>query len=159
MVGICWPQECSEVDIAVKELVPHVIVGAPWESRRRECHVLFHVDNMAVVTSVQHLNACNPLLWQLFHCLHFYLAHYSFTFITSHILGFQNVAADVTSQGNVFLFSSLSSGSRGNILQYPWWTQSCSKSRTGTVPGGHSSSEVAGAWNHSLHSSHILVSH
>ena len=102
-----WPQQWSDVDIAVKELVPLVIAAALWGSRWRGCHVLFHVDNMAVTTSVQKLNARNPLLCQLLRCLHFYSACFCFTFTASHIPGVQNVAADALSRGNLPLFFSL----------------------------------------------------
>ena len=61
-----WPSEWSSVDIVVKELVPLVLTGflcGPFWSAQ---NVLFHVDNMAVVQVVQHLNASDPRLCQLF---------------------------------------------------------------------------------------------
>ena len=102
-----WPQTWLEVDIAAKELVPLVIAAAMWGARWRGHHVLFHVDNMAVVTTVQSLNARDRLLCQLLRCLHFYSAHFDFSFTASHVPGIQNVAADALSRGNVSLFSSL----------------------------------------------------
>ena len=60
-----WPLTWLEVDIAAKELVPLVIAAAMWGARWRGHHVLFHVDNIAVVTAVQSLNARDHLLCQL----------------------------------------------------------------------------------------------
>ena len=43
--------------------------------------------------------------------------------------------------------------------RYLWWTQFYGKPRTGTAPGGCSSSELVGVWNRSLHCSCIPLWH
>ena len=105
--SVHWPQYWMEVNIATKELVPLVLAAALWGARWKGCHVLFHVDNMAVVASVQRLNARDQLLGQFLHCLHFLAACFGFTFTATHILGVQNAAADALSRGDLSLFCSL----------------------------------------------------
>ena len=102
-----WPPHWACVDIAVKELVPVLLAAALWGPSWRGQHVLFHIDNMAVVQVVRNLNASNPLLCHLLRCLYFYSAHFRFTFSATHIPGVQNIAADALSRQNLSLFRSL----------------------------------------------------
>ena len=73
--SVRWPQHWLEVNIATKELVPLVLAAALWGAGWRGCHVLCHVDNMAMVASVQRLNARDHLLGQFLRCLHFFPYH------------------------------------------------------------------------------------
>lgn len=70
-------------------------------------HVLFHVNNMAVVTVVHNLNTSDSFLCQLLLSFYFYAAHYHFTFSSTHIASTLNKAADALSLGNLSLFHSL----------------------------------------------------
>lgn len=76
-----WPHQWNSIDIAVMELV-HVplIVAAVWEPTWFKRHIMFHVDNMAVVQIVRSLKARDPLLVSLLHCLYMYSAYFQFTF-------------------------------------------------------------------------------
>ena len=105
--SVCWPRHWSGVNIAVKELVPVVLAAALWGAGWRGCHMLFHVDNMAVVASVQRLDAREYLLGQLLRCLYFFSACFNFTLTATYIPGIQNVAADALSRGDLLLFHSL----------------------------------------------------
>lgn len=102
-----WPQQWSTVDISVKELLPLVLAAVMWGPTWKGRHVLFHVDNMAVVSVVQNLNARDPLLCHFLRCLYLYAAFFQFTFSATHIPGTNNTAADALSRGNFELFHSL----------------------------------------------------
>ena len=102
-----WPPSWSAVDISVKELVPLVLAAVLWGPTWAGCHVLFHVDNMAVVSVVQHLNARDPLLGHFLRCLFLYAAMFQFKFSATHIPGVNNTAADALSRGNFSFFHSI----------------------------------------------------
>ena len=95
------------MEITVKELVPVVIAAAVWGAGWAGHHILFHIDNLAVVSVVQKLNARDALLGHLLRCLYFYEAHFRFVFSATHVLGIQNSAADALSCNNLPLFTSL----------------------------------------------------
>ena len=59
------------MEIVVKELVPVVIAAAIRGASWTGCCILFHIDNLAMVTVVQKLNARDPLLGNLLRCLFF----------------------------------------------------------------------------------------
>ena len=101
------PQHWMQDNIATKGLVPLVLAAALWGVQWKGCHMLFHVDNMAVVASVQRLNARDHSLGQFLRCLHFLAARFGFTFTATHIPGIQNAAADTLSRGDFSLFHSL----------------------------------------------------
>lgn len=102
-----WPPSWSAVDIAVKQLVPLVLAAVLWGPTWAGCQVLFHVDNMAVVSVVQHLHARDPLLSHFLRCLFLYAAMFQFKFSATHIPGINNTAADALSRGNFSLFHSI----------------------------------------------------
>ena len=102
-----WPPSWSSVNIAVKELVPVVLAAVLWGPLWRGQHILFHIDNMAVVQVVRNLNASDCCLGQLLRCLYFYAAHFQFSFSAAHIPGVQNTAADALSHGDLPHFYSL----------------------------------------------------
>lgn len=56
-----WPASWSAIEIAAKELVPMVAAAAAWDQTWGGCRVIFHVDNMAVVSVLQR-QAPNDLL-------------------------------------------------------------------------------------------------
>ena len=95
------------MEITVKELVPVIIAAAIWGAGWAVRHILFHVDNLAVVSVVQKLNARDALLSNLLRCLYSYAAHFRFPFLATHVPGIQNSAADALSSNNLPLFTSL----------------------------------------------------
>ena len=80
---------------------------ASWGHSWGGCRVLFHVDNLAVVSVLQRQAPRDPLLTHLSRCLCFYAALYHFEFSAVHIAGGQNTAADALSRNNLSLFSLL----------------------------------------------------
>ena len=104
---VMWPPSWSSVEISVKELVPVVLAAAVWGSTWSGHHVLFHVENMAVVAVLQKKASKDSLLTHLIRCLSFYAAYHRFEFSATHIPGRENVAADALSRNNLHLFSIL----------------------------------------------------
>ena len=102
-----WPPHWAEIDISIKELAPLVIACAIWGPTWSGQHVLFHVDNLAVVQVVQRLNARDPYLCHFLRCLYLYSAFFNFEFSATHIPGTENVAADALSRGYYSLFHFL----------------------------------------------------
>ena len=103
-----WPPHWVDVDISIKELAPLVIACVIWGPTWSGQHVLFHVDNLAVVQVVQHLNAYNPHLCHFLRCLNLYSAFFNFEFSTIYTCTWhRNVAADALSHGNYFLIHFL----------------------------------------------------
>ena len=147
--SVHWPQHWCEVDIAVKELVPVVIAAALWGTEWRGCHVLFHVDNMAVVATVQRLDARDHLLGQWLRCLHFFSAHFGFTFTAAHIPGIQNVAADALSRGNLMLFCSIFPQVPEALVPPPLWEAIVQRMPDWSCP--HWMREFRGCWNLGSH--------
>ena len=106
-IQVEWPVSWQEVDISVKELVPVVMAAAVWGRSWRQCHIIFHSDNAAVVAVVQRKTAKHPSLLHLVRCLYFYAAHFHFSYDAQHVPGVVNVAADALSRNNMSLFHSL----------------------------------------------------
>ena len=102
-----WPASWNAIEIAAKELVPVVAAAATWGQTWGACRVMFHVDNMAVVSVLQRQAPNDLLLTHLSHCLYFYAAIYHFEFSATHIAGSQNTAADALPCDNLSLFSML----------------------------------------------------
>ena len=138
-----WPPSWSAVDIAVKQLVPLVLAAVLWGPTWAGCQVLFHVDNMAVVSVVQRLHARDPLLSHFLRCLFLYAAMFQFKFSATHIPGVNNTAADALSRGNFSLFHSIFP--QVPQQQSPTFCTACSSinHRIGTAATGcHSSGDL-----------------
>ena len=84
----------------VKELVPVVLSCAMWGTRWTGQHVLFHIDNMAVVEALQKGSSKEPscIVMHLLKSLFFLLAHFRFTISACHIPGVNNTLADEISR-------------------------------------------------------------
>ena len=102
-----WPESWISVNIAAKELVPVVVAAAIWGPLWYQKCVQFRSDNMAVVEVLRSGSTRDPLLMHLIRCLVFYAVVYHFDFVTEHIPGVHNVAADSISRNNLALFFSL----------------------------------------------------
>ena len=62
---------------------------------------------MAVVHLLRSRTSPDVLLMHLLRCTSFYAAYYGFTFVSKHIPGVLNTAADAISRDNIPLFLSL----------------------------------------------------
>ena len=102
-----WPDSWSSANIAAKELVPIVVAAAMWGPCWNHKCVCFRTDNMAVVEVLRTCTARDPLLMHLTRCLVFYAELYHFDFISEHLPGTHNTAADALSRNNLTLFHSL----------------------------------------------------
>ncbi len=80
---VMWPPSWSSVEISAKELVPVVLAAAVWGSTWSGHHVLFHVDNMAVVAVLKKKASKDSLLTHLIRCLNFYAAYHNLTGLSS----------------------------------------------------------------------------
>ena len=104
---IVWPESWQSVSIAGKELAPIVVAAALWGHQWQRRRVRFRSDNMAVVTILNTCTARDPILMHLLRCLVFYAASFRFHFMSEHIPGELNIAADAISRNNLSLFTSL----------------------------------------------------
>ena len=91
-----WPCQWQSVNIMIKELVPVVLACAMWGAQWAGHHVLFHIDNMAVVDTLRKGSCKEPsgLAMHLMRALSFISAHYQFSVAASHIAGVYNTVAD-----------------------------------------------------------------
>ena len=104
---LSWPRSWDAVDITTKELLPIVLAAAIWGREWHGQAVCFHTDNMGVVAILQKRSANNAMALHLLRCLYFYAAFYRFEYVSQHIPGVVNVAADAISRNNLTLFFSL----------------------------------------------------
>ena len=104
---LAWPESWLSVSIAAKELVPIVLAANLWGREWRRSCVRFRSDNMAVVSLLRSRTSTDPLLMHLLRCMVFYAALFGFDFVSEHIPGVLNTAADAISRNNVPLFVSL----------------------------------------------------
>ena len=96
-----WPDSWSEVNIAVKEMVPVVIATAIWGEQWAERTVLVRSDNMAVVHVLSAGTARDARLMHLLRCLHFFSARHLISIRAKHVAGVFNSAADALSRNNM----------------------------------------------------------
>ena len=102
-----WPESWLHVHITAKELLPVVIAAALWGNQWKSKCICFRSDNMAVVDILKSRTSRDQLLMHLLRCLVFYAAFYRFYFVSEHVPGVLNTAADAISRNNVSLFLSL----------------------------------------------------
>ena len=102
-----WPESWRTVNITAKELLPIVIAASLWGHHWKRCCIRFRSDNMAVVHLLRSRTSPDVLLMHLLRCMSFYAAYYGFTFVSEHIPGVLNTAADAISRNNIPLFLSL----------------------------------------------------
>ena len=91
---LVWPCGWDNVDISVKGLVPVVVAAVAGKKWKRK-----HILKSRTTTSLLSMHSLR--------CLSFYCAFYSFSMSCVHIPGVENVVADVLSQDNLTLASSL----------------------------------------------------
>lgn len=89
--------------------------GRHWIGKR----VVFHCDNMAVVSVVRSGMARDPGLMHLLRCLHFCAAEAGFEVSATHIEGRRNLAADALSRDRVTEFLSLVPQAQESMTEIP----------------------------------------
>ena len=87
--------------------MPIVIAAALWCHEWNQSCVHFRCDNMAVVDLLRSRTSNEQLLMHLHCCLVFYASIFRFEFVTQHIPGILNTAADAISRNKISLFVSL----------------------------------------------------
>ena len=102
-----WPESWLPVHITAKELLPIVIAAGLWGNQWKCKCICFRSDNMAVVDILKSRTSRDQPLMHLLRCLVFYAAFYRFYFVSEHVHGVLNTAADAISRNNVSLFLSL----------------------------------------------------
>ena len=96
-----WSREWEEISIAPKELLPILLASATWGKVWRGEIVLFRCDNQTVVSALAKSSSRDKIVMQLLRVLHFVAAFYSFTWVSMHITGVSNVAADALSRDSM----------------------------------------------------------
>ncbi len=101
-----WPQGCSDLNIAIKELIPIVLAASAWGSAWARKRVIFKCDNAAVVSLLRQGSCRDRHLSFLLRELTILAICNSFTFTAVHIPGKCNVHADALSRFNFQAFHS-----------------------------------------------------
>ena len=86
---------------ATKELLPILLASATWEKYWRGEIVLFRCDNQTVVSALAKSSSRDEIVMQLLRVLHFLAIFYSFTWVSMHLPGDSNVAADALSRDSM----------------------------------------------------------
>ena len=102
-----WPAANANKNIAIKEMIPIVISAAVWGHLWKGKQVLFLSDNESVVSVLNTRAAKDKQLVHLSCCLFFFAAMHQFTFVSKHIAGKKNGAADALSRNQLNTFFSL----------------------------------------------------
>ena len=156
-----WPLSWTNVNIAVKEMVPVVVAAAVWGPQLTGNHVCFHSDNEAVVCILKRCSVKDRCISQLLRCLFFYSAYYNFQYSAVHIPGNMNIVADAISRNNMIVLSSLApqvSQTAVHAWEHQQFFFYCNKHRIGAQPLGFSCSQVPCSQRSFLHISILLLS-
>ena len=96
-----WQGPSVSWDISAKELLPILYALVMWGSHWRGRVVVFHCDNMAVVSVVNTGSSRDSTLMHMLRCLFFVAAKFEVQVRAQHIPGIMNVAADALSRNNL----------------------------------------------------------
>ena len=99
-----WPQDCGDISIAPKELVPIVMAVVLWGPYWAGKNVRCLRNNTAVVAAVNKRSARDPTLAGLLRTLTFVAALLDIS--AQHLPGVQNTSADAISRDNSFVLSN-----------------------------------------------------
>ena len=91
---VAWPSQYLLSSIALKELVPVVLVAAVWAHQWGGSFVLCHSDNTVVVSQINSLHSQDPMASNMLRCLACFQAHSNFWLRAVHIPGVENIGAD-----------------------------------------------------------------
>ena len=92
-----WDEKMQPLSIAVKELIPIVIAAAVFGGHWRGKIIMFQVDNLAVVQTINSTYCKDVHLMHLIRILVFLAAHFDFWFRAEHVVGWSNTIADALS--------------------------------------------------------------
>ena len=99
-----WTARLAPLSIAVKELIPLVISAATLGRKWGGQIVEFLVDNSAVVDVLNATFSSDCHLMHLIRLLVFFASKFKFWFVSLHIKGTRNVAADALSRDYMSVF-------------------------------------------------------
>lgn len=102
-----WVPCQFEQSIVYKELFPVVIATRVWGLQWFRQHILFRLDNEAVVKMLNSRTSKVPCLMFLLRKFLFAAARYNFTFAAQHVPGIHNAIADALSRFHWQEFRSL----------------------------------------------------
>ena len=105
---ILWPPWLleSKPSIALLELLPVLVACVVWGKYWQTKRILFHSDNLSVVTMWSKMSSPNVAIMNIIRRIHFAAAQNNFTLRISHISGTNNSIADALSRfdnGRFFL--------------------------------------------------------
>jgi hypothetical protein len=101
---ILWSEEQREWGIAALELVMVIICCATWGHLWKGRHIMFHSDNMAVVSAIGARRVKNQQLMIWVRELHYLETAFNLEVRVVHIPGVDNILADHISRGKEGLF-------------------------------------------------------
>ena len=99
-----WSDRLQPLSVAVKEMVPVVLVAAKFGHQWAGKVVQFVIDNMAVVEVIKATYSKDLHMMHLIRLLVLFASKYNFWFTATHIPGKLNVAADALSRNNIPVF-------------------------------------------------------
>ncbi|KAJ1184490.1 hypothetical protein NDU88_001296 [Pleurodeles waltl] len=118
-----WPQEWKQGgrSIAFLEFVPLIVAVCLWGAELSHSLVLFRVDNLAVVQTVNRQSAREAGLLQLLRVFVLQCLRNDIQFSAKHVPGVHNDIADALSRSQWERFHGLTTGpnERGPIVNHP----------------------------------------
>lgn len=102
-----WSQEQQNRSITWRELYPIILACEAWGKDWARRRILFHCDNLAVVTICRTGTSKCPYVMDLVRRLFFVAARHNFIVFLSHVPGLSNTAADSLSRLQVQKFRQL----------------------------------------------------
>ena len=121
----------ERVNIATKELIPVVMVGALWGKHWEGEIVNCRCDNKAVVAVLKSRTSKDSNLMHLLRCLAFLEARYTFRIVSTHLAGVGNTLADDLSRNHLSHSYRLPKWhvQSLNVQYHPVWWNCCATQR------------------------------
>ena len=100
-----WPSSWwTEQNIVLLELVPIVLAIDIWGAKLKDKMVIFHTDNLSLVSVINTQKSKEPLVMLLVRSLVFNLLLHNISFQSVHIPGYLNTDADLLSRQQIQKF-------------------------------------------------------
>ena len=96
-----WPENWKVLNIALLELFPIYVMINMFGMKLTNSKILFHCDNIAVVSIVNNQTSKDKLIMKLVRPLVLLLLQFNINFKAVHIAGVKNVLADAISRYQV----------------------------------------------------------
>ena len=96
-----WPENWKALNIALLELFPIYVMIKMFGMKLTNSKILFHCDNIAVVSIVNNQTSKDKLIMKLVRPLVLLLLQFNINFKAVHIAGVKNVLADAISRYQV----------------------------------------------------------